>query len=185
MTKRDVLSLALKIVGVVCIVVALTGLPAIIYNAIETYRIRGYGRSVVSYLILRELALAICAYTLIIFSTRIAKWMIPDDTAIQGTDNVWSGQEILMLVARMIGIYFLVIGLSSLGKNVVSLIFARSMEIPNYNAWMYARSELVREIIQIIAAIYLLSGAKAMITAIYNKWPGDELLDEEEETAVG
>ena len=181
MTKRDVLSIALKIIGVVCIVVALTSLPGALFSTATMTEFENYNRALLYYLIGKELALAICAYFLLAFSTRIARWMIPDDTAIQGTDNVWSGQEILMLIARIIGVYFLVRGLSSLGWAITQLMQARSMEIsyfPNDKA------ELVRAIIQVIAAIYLLSGARAMIAFIYDKWPGDEH-DDEEETTVG
>ena len=182
MTKRDVLSIALKIIGIYCIVHSVTNLPASIYSAKLMSAFPNSGGAIY-YRIYIYLVFALCAYVLIAFSARIAGWMIRDDATIQGTDNVWSGEEILMLVARMIGIYFLVVGLSSLGWSIVTLMQARSMELPQYNTmWTSGKADITRAAIQTFAAFYLLSGAKAMIAAIYNKWPGDELLDEEETT---
>lgn len=185
MTKRDVMSIALKIIGIACIVYSLISLPGYIYGTIEMSKIKEYNPSTYTYSVLRYLMLAICAYVLIVLSPRIARWVIPDDSAIQGTENVWSGQEILMLVARMMGIYFLLSGLLLLSETAVMLMQARTMDLPYYSSfWINGRADLVRAGLQIIASIYLLSGAKAMITAIYNKWPAEDELDEEE-TSVG
>jgi uncharacterized membrane protein YbhN (UPF0104 family) len=166
MTKRDILSVALKIIGFNFILYSLIVVMSILqyislFNnpiAKEYHLVLGLGGNIITFI----LVLA-GAYILLRFSDKIAEKLIPIDKEVHifVVDN-WQ-KDVFSLALRIIGVVTLV-------KNIPHLV-GEFIESPTYidiikNASI---SQIIYRLLIITIGIYLLLGGKHLVKIIFKE----------------
>jgi len=175
MTKRDVLSVAFKIIGVMCIYSAALTIPIVIFSLaqiVDRHReINIEGIYLVSFILFAGLA-----FVLLRYGERIAEKLVPEDSALPTLNIKQQEIAIFQIAVRIIGVICLIKAVSDLFKGLtIYILKTRYYEILSAYEW----GELVGAILLIILGGYLLSGGKKLVKFAYKEKP--ELQREEPE----
>lgn len=170
MTKRDVLSVAFKIIGVSGIMYAILSLPQI-FISIGGIRHRENFMGINPYWLLMTtliypILLVCISYLLIKFSDIFAEKLIAKDAEVPTIGIVQWEKPIFILANKIIGVICLTRGIPSLVRFAVKLSKWRYENIPAYDL-----GDFLSAIALIILGIYLLSGGKKIIEFAYKEKP--------------
>jgi hypothetical protein len=172
MTKRDVLSVALKIMGVYCLFTAIVSIPTIGFGISMATQVYGEVWMLITS-IMYPIWLIGFAYVFIQFSEVFAEKLIPEDTQIPSVDMSQLEKPIFVLAVRIIGVISLARGVPELVKFIVLSPTWR------YEA-MTARSweNMAGGIALLGFGIYLLSGGKQLVAFAFKEKTKPDPLDE-------
>jgi hypothetical protein len=181
MTKRDVVSVAIKIIAVVCLVFAGMAVPPIFANI-------GFARGGYSpdpgkvwFLISATLApfwYLILAYVLMAWGDSFAASLVPEDSPIPPMGAVRWGERVFGIAMRIIGILCLARGIPDLIRLLVELPARRVYQQGiGMEKWIQFWPALAGAVVVIAIGVYLTSGARHLLKLVFPEGeaaaPGD------------
>ncbi|MHB9036922.1 MAG: hypothetical protein ACYC64_09655 [Armatimonadota bacterium] len=126
MTKRDVLSIALKILGVVSLAYGIVSIPNLVFVAGSPASLYAEGLSRMSFVwveITSIVLYATIACWLIASSDLLARKMIRDDSVVALPASILERRAVFCLALRVLGVVFSVHGIALLGRVVAAMAF--------------------------------------------------------------
>ncbi len=163
MTKRDILSISLKILGVFSIIYAVRQIPYIALTISMFIPQSGQGLSSIWYLIgiITSIILAfVIAYILLRWGDSIAKKLVRKDSKIPSLNEKEWEKPIFILSLRVVGVLCLIRGIQELIKYLIR--FTSLGEKPGFltaQNW----GGVISTIVVLIISVYLISGAKKFV----------------------
>ena len=166
MTKRDILSVAFKILGVISVMYAVEYIFAIGIGFGMIFQQPGPGQNFNPYWYLGSailsafLSIAI-AYTLLKWGNLIAQKLIRDDSTISILDSSQWERPIFILSLKIIGVVCLSRGIPELVKTLSGMAFLSK----------HQRTSLfnIDAIVSLIIGVYLISGGKRLVEFAYRE----------------
>lgn len=167
MTKRDVLSVALKVLGAWCIVHSLSFLLTIGISLQALLRSSQGDVTLRPMLIWGSVGfvLVLCAaYILLRFGDGIARRLAPIDSELSALGpSAWE-KPVFVLSLRIIGVVCLVRGIPQLVRPIATLVLqGRYATLGNLDNW----ASLIAAIVYLLLGAYLLSGGKHLVAWAY------------------
>jgi hypothetical protein len=188
MTKRDVLSIAFKIMGVYFIYLAILTIPQIgmslsyFSNSISTSRFNPWGMLIGS--IVYPIWLLGFAFVFFRFSDSMIELLMPDDADLPQIDVIQNQKPIFTLALRIFGILCLTKGIPNLAAFFAKLyrvkqavpgdIYLNSNELISIADFV----NLVSAIVLIGLGGYFISGGMWLVNFVYKEKPTPESLNE-------
>ena len=160
MTKRDVFSLAMKIIGVYFI---FTGIIALFNTPIYLLITTTAGKEFVLFLIMNLIEIA-AGYVLVRYSDRLGLKLIPEDKELPVPARDGWPADLFTMAVRVLGIYLIVSWLPRM-VGLVFQIFQRSPQTKDITV-VYG---LVTVGVGLLASIFLILGAERITGWFYRK----------------
>lgn len=171
MTKRDIVSVAIKIVGVVCLVFAAMAIPPIFTNIGLTRG--GYTGDAGKVWFLVAATLAPCwhiivAYVLLAWGESFAARLVREDSPIPPMGASRWGERVLGIAMRIIGVVLLVRGIPELVGGLLELPLRTAyQEGIGSETWVRFWPALAGAVVVILIGVYLITGARHLVRALY------------------
>ena len=190
MTKRDILSVGLKIVGVILLIYAVRGIPQVV-STVMFYLTGNFpgleNPGVYAWITVGSLILNIVlAGVLVGFADGIARRLVREDRemSIPSVDE----RPLFGLALRVIGIVLVVQAIPDLlqlfaapalqAKHVEGTLGWQSYEEFWTKAWVGVWAEMIRAAASLILGVYLVTGARSLVDLLYPEKPPAAELDE-------
>lgn len=159
MTKREIASLAIKLMGIFILLRSISYAPMIFGNAFQV----GAGLlATVMYIFMCIIALAWGVF-IIVFSDRIAKWLIKDDHPIELPGSVRK-EDVMVVVFTCIGLYLIVTAIPSLIVYFSNfLMFHKARSGVSYSGGFHDAFRLIAPVVQIGLGIWLFAGSRGLV----------------------
>ena len=187
MTKRDVLFVALKIMGIYFICLAILSLPNIgVYLSMgarfgqeSTFMSFGSLLNAIIY----PIWLLGFAYVFFRFSDSITELLIPDDTELPQIDINQYQKPIFTLSIRIFGVLCLTRGIPKLAEFLAKLYRIKQAAMPLSDETISSSDfgNVISAIIFLVLGGYLISGGRWLVAFAYKEKPNPELLNENSE----
>jgi hypothetical protein len=170
MTKRDVLSIAFKIMGVYFISLAILSLPTLVLSIVslvqpeEKHFFGTIGTSIV--MIIYPFWLLGFAYVFFRFGDSITELLLPNDTELPNL-NIKYHKPIFRLALRIFGVYCLVRGIPDIAS-----FLARVNQL-NFESIIYSFDfgNAITGIVLLVLGGYLITGGKWLVDFAFKKPP--------------
>jgi hypothetical protein len=181
MTKRDVVSVAIKIIAVVCLVFAAMAVPPVFANIGFTRGGYGPDPGKVWFLISATLApfwYLILAYVLMAWGDSFAARLVPEDSPIPPMGASRGEERVFGIAMRIIGIVCLARGVPDLIRLLVELPTRMAYQQGiGTERWIQFWPALAGAVVVIAIGVYLTIGAGHLIKAVFPEGeaatPGD------------
>jgi hypothetical protein len=126
MTKRDILSIVIKVLGVICVICAVASLPDLVAMMLNRSMVSSGGydpfmRWSLIQLCVSPFLFVIMAVVLLRWGDRIARRMVPEDDAAGALDKGGRGRFAFGLALRVVGVVTLVRGIPQLLGSVSAM----------------------------------------------------------------
>lgn len=160
MTKREIASLVIKLMGVFILLRSISYAPMIFGNAFQV----GAGLlSTLMHVFLSIIAIAWGMF-IILFSDRIAKWLIKDDHPIQLPGSVRK-EDVMLVVFTCIGLYLIVTAIPSLILYLSNFLRVRRAASGSsyYTGGFYNAFQLIAPLVQISLGVWLFAGSRGIV----------------------
>lgn len=175
MTKRDVMTLALKIIGVIWIVDAarrFTGLPALILlwttkGWPPSPHYRNYRIVDVFAGLAQPVLFLVIGYLLVVWSGRLAARLVSAEATLPELSTLTFGKKTFAFALRIVGTIVLLRGLSYATTAGAQAIWAmKPVGLPYHWSWP------ANAVLYCVIGVYLLTGAKHLVNFAYrNRQP--------------
>lgn len=175
MTKRDVLSVAFKIIGVYSIMTVIAYLPTIFMTltiSLQKSIIMGLDSIARWYLIvfiLFPITMLIFAYILIMYGEQIAEKLIKVDTALINMETTIKEKSIFIISLRIMGALQLAEAIPIILKTLIPFWMVSSKHLC-LNSYLLTTSpgfELISGLVRLAIGFYLVSGAKDFVERVF------------------
>ncbi|MHC4213240.1 MAG: hypothetical protein ACYSWP_07715 [Planctomycetota bacterium] len=167
MTKNEIVSLSLKLLGIYCLIIAITHLSYAIQSVVSLFKQEEFG----SILILIPFVLLLLLFGLyLIFSDRLPLKMTSLMTQEEKTTS-FTFQDIQVLAFSIIGVWLLSSAVPNFFHVIVQIILIRSTSqrpVSFLQNSIYI-SQIVAVVLKIALGIYLFSGGKGL-TQLWQKF---------------
>ncbi|MCE5198063.1 MAG: hypothetical protein ABFD54_08140 [Armatimonadota bacterium] len=154
MTDRDVLSLAGRVLGIVWLIVFISGVYQAVSQVYNTFPVADLRSLAVAACISPALALLI-SLVMLVFSNQIARLLVPQPVTMDSDWQRWA----FSTSAKVMGLVLLLHGLWDLCESVVGHYVALQMTSTINRSWHLTPNFLTAAVTLAISA-YLLTGAK-------------------------
>lgn len=176
MTKRDILSVAFKILGIISVMYAMEYMNGIGLGLGMIFQQPGPGQNFNPYWFLGTMILSAflyiaIAYILLRWGDLIAKKFVREDSAISILDPSQWERPIFMLSLRIIGVVCLIKGVPELVKVLSELAFRGKYQ--GIISLPHIGSGIIGAIVFLIIGVYLISGGKHLVKFAYRKKNGN------------
>lgn len=179
MTNRDAFSLALKVLGVVYVVLGLSQL-ALILEVVDSLGSNPPGSRQPWYVAGEALAVVVLLATAVILldhADRIARRLVPNEVPLPGLGEPGWEQPLFSLALRVFGVVCLVHGAARLAAEYVIFRQAEHAHQLEQVSW----GEVGYAAVRVLAGLYLLSGAARLVTWLLRAPPDEDGPDDEAE----
>ncbi len=177
MTKRDILSIAFKIIGIYSVMNVIASFPAIFMPmVINLQKSSIMELDIISkwYLVISisfSILMFIFAYILLRWSDLIAEKLIKTDTTFTPLSTSYNEKSIFILSLRIIGSLQIV---QAIPKITVTLVQYLDLAVKKINVQSYIFSHyglnMIVGIIQLFIGAYLISGGKYLVQFAFREW---------------
>jgi len=154
MTKREIASLVIKLMGVFILVKSVASVPIVFYAWRPSENI-GILQSLL--VLLLSIFLIIIPLVIIFLSDKVAGWLIKDHTYLGATGTSISKEDIMMMAISCIGLYFFIAAIPSL---IINLSFFFSL---NASSLQNVLRTLIAPAVQLGLGIWLFAGSKGIV----------------------
>ncbi|MHC4881868.1 MAG: hypothetical protein ACYTFX_09545 [Planctomycetota bacterium] len=155
MTKREIASLAIKLMGVFILIRSISSVPVVFYAWRPSENI-GFLQSVL--MLLLSILLIIIPLVIIRLADRVAVWLIKDDTHTGTIVTSISKDDIMIMAVSCIGLYFIITAIPSL---VMNLSFYFRLSASSF--WQNAFRTLVAPAVQLGLGVWLFVGSRGIV----------------------
>jgi hypothetical protein len=155
MTKREIASLAIKLMGVFVLIRSISSVPVAFYAWRPSENI-GLLQSVL--MLLSSVLLIVIPLVIICLADRVAAWLIKDDTYTGTIVTPISKDDIMIMAVSCIGLYFIITAIPSL---IINLSF--SFRLSSSPFWQIAFRTFLAPSVQIGLGVWLFAGSKGIV----------------------
>jgi hypothetical protein len=155
MTKREIASLSIKLMGVFILIKSIASVPIVFYAWRPSENI-GLLQSVL--VLLLSILMIIIPLVIIFLSDKAAAWLIKDDTYLGAIGTSISKEDIMMMAISCIGLYFIIAAMPMLIINT-SFFFRPSAPSFLQNAFR----TLIAPAVQLGLGVWLFVGSKGIV----------------------
>ena len=152
MTKREIASLVIKLMGVFILIRSISSVPVVFYAWRPSENI-DLLQSVFMLLLLIIIPLVI-----IRLADKIAMWLIKDNTFAGIIDSSISKNDVMVMAFSCMGLYFIVVSIPSL---IINLSFYFRLSASSF--WQNAFRTLIAPAAQIGLGIWLFAGSRGIV----------------------
>ena len=169
MTKREIASLAIKLMGVFILLKSVATVPLAFIGLLSV------GSSEVSWLfrfsmlmmsVVAAVVPLVFSVLVIIFSDTAAEWLIKDDNAIANTDSSINKEDVMMIAIGCIGLYFIVVAVPMFIHALINITFLRrhagSPFVGDSSIFTIGR-QFIAPAVQIALGAWLFVGSKGIV----------------------
>lgn len=176
MTKRDILSVALKILGIISVMYAVEYINGIGMGLGMIFQQPGPGQNFNPYWFLGSMTLTAflsiaIAYILLRWGDLIAQKLVRDDSAILALGSSQWERPIFMLSLRIIGVVCLIKGIPELVRVLSELSFRSKYQ--GIIRLSDIGPSIIGAIVFLIIGVYLISGGKHLVEFAYGEKNGN------------
>jgi hypothetical protein len=170
MTKRDILSVAFRIIGVYLAIFAIVSIPMIIFSLASQGQMQQSGMIIPPRSWVARISIQLNPILMFGFALALLKWadslaakLIKEDSAVSMPQAAADTKQVFVLALRIIGVMQIVAAAPGLIANLLRLLplGAMSRSAPGFN--------LPELIVRLLIGIYLLSGAKHLVAIVFRK----------------
>ncbi len=160
MTKKEIVSLSLKLAGIYCLIIAISHLNITIMSAFSALRGQSFWSMLIS---ITPFVLLLLFAAYLIFSrklpSRMASSIIQEEEA-----TSFTFQNIQMLAFSIIGVWLLSSAIPNIIQPIVriTVLHSTSQESVSVSLNTFIISQIVAEILKVALGIYLFSGGKGL-----------------------
>lgn len=172
MTKREIASLAIKLMGVFILIKTIAYVPMAVGSVLSATRTVDFSGflEVVGYAIFAasvSLIPLVWALLIIVLSDKVAAWLIkePDDTLIEAVGAV-NKEDVMVVVCSCIGLYLAVAAFPNLilkASHFLAVRNAGSDRFSYLSGSLYETLQCVAPIVQIALGVWLFAGSKGIV----------------------
>jgi uncharacterized membrane protein YhaH (DUF805 family) len=182
MTKRDTLSIGLRLLGLFQLFRLLLGIPGTVLSLASYQQIvaQGYTRlSAVGYFavsVFYILLMLVLALLILLRADRIAERLIPVDSEIPASNVAGFGKPILTVASQIIGVYMVATGIPDLAQ-----VIARSHETMQFGdtlARSIYQTRNLETLATIVVGVLLVIGADYIAGLVYRGETATRVTDE-------
>lgn len=177
MSKRDILAIALKVVGAVFLIYGILELPTVIYIALSSRStVAGTNASVAIATQFTSFGLTLALGACLVFAADgISRLLVREDAQLPASVIQADRRSVFQLALKIIGVVSVVQAvpaLLSLLPKTVSVYGQSSLEFGTSYMWLSYWSNLVRDAAMLLIGIYLIwggnlvSGAKHLVNLV-------------------
>ena len=185
MTKRDILSLAIKTIGIIAVMWAILHIPTVGLgisvllqepsDVFPRHHAFFHFMSTITTLVL----LLIMAYVLLRWSDSIARWVVRQDSTLTISGHAGWEKRIFTVALRVVGVVFLVYGIPKLAELVEQLLAGWGNSGFDAFFYPYYPTGITSALIRIILGFYLLFDGRLFVDAAFRKQKEQHASDEE------
>ncbi len=165
MTKREIASLVVKLMGMFILLKSIAFVPMVyggMFSAVGGVRDAGILQTVFIMFMATILAVIPLAWAslVIIFSDKAAAWLIKEDNSIKSTSTSISKTDVMAIVISCIGLYFIV---NTTPRFIHALITIRTYHHTPFPNLLNVGRELIAPAVQIAIGAWLFAGSKGIV----------------------
>jgi len=163
MTKRDILELAIKIIGVYMIILILNFIHSILISIPWIFERREHNilLFIISYTI-SVLIYFIVAYNFIFRADSLANIICKEDKSLEFNSSIQK-ETIQEIAFTIVGIYLIAIALPKITDGIINIIYQGRLKNIQFTQGFYY---IVNSIVQIGIGIFLVLGSKGIVNTI-------------------
>ena len=171
MTKREIASLAIKLMGVFILLKSIAYIP-MAYSGVF-YAFQGHGEDLLQtlFMIMMSTATAMIplafSVLIIIFSDKVAARLIKDDNAVEATGGSISKDEVMVIAVSCLGLYFIITAAPMLVRALLNNAahMRQQIGIPfvNPSGIRNLFRNLIVPAVQVGLGIWLFAGSKGIV----------------------
>jgi len=155
MTKREIASLTIKLMGVFILIRSISYAPVTFYAWRPSQEI---SLPLSALMLLVTILMIIIPLLIIILSDKAGAWLIRDNNSVEDTDSTISKDDIMIMAVSCIGLYFIIAGMPLLITNL-SFFFRLSAS----SFWQNVFRTFVAPAVQLGLGIWLFAGSKGIV----------------------
>jgi len=161
MTKREIASLAIKLMGVFILLKSIAYMPSVFSVMFSVMRTEGVLFAISIVLISIFMAVIPLAWSIlvIVFSDKAAAWLIKEDNAIANSGTLISKDDVMVIAISCIGLYFIV---NTTPRFIHALIAIRTYPHTPFPNILNVGRELIAPAVQIALGVWLFVGSKGI-----------------------
>ena len=169
MTKREIASLAIKLMGVFILLKGIAYVPSVFSVMFSVTRSEGllFAISIVLISIFMAGIPLVWSLLIIFLSDKVAAWLIKEDNSIENTSSSISKGDVMVIAVSCIGLYFIVASVPQLihalmnNAAYMSRHIGRSFVDPAGLTSFFRN--LIAPVVQIAIGVWLFAGSKGIV----------------------
>ena len=168
MTKREIASLAIKLMGVFILLKSIAYMP-MAYSGI-IYAARSHDNSGLldmAFLVMMSTGMAVIplgwSILVVVFSDKAAAWLIKEDNSIENTSGSITKDDVMMIAVSCIGLYFIIAAAPMLVRDAVYMRGQMGSPFIGPSGLMKFFRNLIAPGVQIAAGVWLFVGSKGIV----------------------
>jgi hypothetical protein len=164
MTKREIASLVIKLMGVFILIRSLLYMPMTFGNVFTVgWQDRGEWIGTLFLLGFLSVLPPVFSLAIIILSDKLAEWLIKDDHPIELPGSVRK-EDVMLVVFTCVGLYLIVTAIPTLIVYLSNfLMFHRARNGVSYSGGFYNAYRLVAPVVQIALGVWLFVGSSGLV----------------------
>ena len=168
MTKREIASLVIKLMGVFILLKSIAYLP-MVFGSFSIMRSEGLLFSVFIVMISIVTAAIPLAFSILVItlSDKAAAWLIRNDNTVENTDNTISKDDVMIIAVSCIGLYFIVAAMpmliNALLINPARMYRRAGIPYVGPSGMFHILRNLVVPAVQIALGIWLFASSKGIV----------------------
>ena len=164
MTKREIASLAIKLMGVFILLKSISYVPMAysgMFYAVREGNNAGILQTVLILMMSTAMAVVPLAFSIlvIVLSDKAAAWLIKEDNSIENASTSISKTDVMAIVISCIGLYFIV---NTTPRFIHALITIRRYPHTPFPNLLNVGRELIAPAVQIALGVWLFVGSKGI-----------------------
>jgi uncharacterized membrane protein len=172
MTRREIASLAIKLMGVFVLLKSIAFVPMVfsgMFYAVRSYDSAGLLQTafvLMTSILMTVIPLAF-SVLVIVLSDKAAVWLIKEDNSIENTNTSISKEDVMVIAVSCIGLYFIVAAMPMLITAFLNnaVYMRRQMGSPfiGPSGLMNIFRNLIAPAVQIALGVWLFAGSKGIV----------------------
>ena len=168
MTKREIASLAIKLMGIFILLKSISYAPMIFGSVFSgVYRSEEWGLLLTVFYVFIAIISLVWGLFIIVLSDKVAAWLIKedDDKVVEASGSI-NKDDVMLVVFSCIGLFIIVTGFPNLMLHLSQFFTVRragSDSAAYFSGGTYKALRLVAPVVQIALGVWLFAGAKGLV----------------------